>query len=365
MSLAHSSVVLALSFGAAASAVAHQIQNLPDVVESVMPSVVKVTCKPNKPDNPDGESIPLPPGFPGLPEAPKAPPAMGQGTGVVIDATKGYIITNDHVAGDCSEIKVIPHGEGQKPITAMLVGKDELTDIAVLKIPANNVSLRSARLGDSNRLRVGEDVFAIGHPFGLTETVTLGIVSAKGRAFGEKPYGNFIQTDTTINPGNSGGPLFNATGEVVAINNMIFSRTGQFAGVGFSIPINQAKLVADKLIESGNVPWGYMGAVIAEPSEENAAKARRSDLKGVWIEAVDPNGPAARGGLKSGDIVLSVNGALVNKPADFARNVAETFAGNKVKLELWRNGRTITREFVIGKRPDRILPDIPSLNPGK
>lgn len=346
---------LALAFGLAGTARAQNIPNLPELVDAVIPAVVSVNC-----NGKNNAQIQLPPLEELLKEKPGASPEnqkkdtpadplkrKGTGTGFVLDSGKGYILTNQHVIENCDSIKVSLNGD-RRLLPATILGQDSTTDVAVIKIK-ENVARTQATLGDSHKIRLGESVFAIGHPFGFTETVTTGIVSGKKRV-AEGSYDDLIQTDTAINPGNSGGPLFNEKGHVIAMNSSIFSVSGQYAGISLAIPINQAKWVADKLIEKGSVPWGFLGAGIALVNEEEATKAKRSDLKGVWITSVMKDS-AASGLIKEEDIVLRVNGVEVNTPQELARLVGETMSGNTARLDVWRNGQAISRNVTLRGRP--------------
>ncbi len=363
---AYSTLSMAIAFGAAAPVESHMIPNLPDVVDRVKPTVVHITC--NNQDNkedaaapfmlPPAPKAPAVPGAPGVEAPPK--PQLGTGTGIVIDSVKRHIVTNAHVAGKCKEIKVNMHDDDRRSVSAKLIGKDDLTDVAVLEIPAGK-TLQQAVLGDSDKVRVGEDVFAIGHPFGLKYTLTVGVVSAMNRATMGK-YDDLIQTDTPINPGNSGGPLFNAAGQVVGVNSSIYSNSGGSVGLGFAIPINQVMKVAAILIEKGEVDWGFMGAQITIPTEEAAQKAGRADLRGILIQGVEPGGPGEKAGVKAGDIVTAVNGKPVNEIMELTRAIGGTFAGNIAKVEVWREGsggKPLIIDVRVGRRKQTTAIELP------
>lgn len=339
-----------------------QPASLADTIERVMPSVVRVTCTSGKLKAAAANPNPSPVPPPAKPPEGKDGFRQGHGTGVVIDSAKGYIMTNEHVVAECDMVKVSLHGDERRLLTAAIIGKDENTDIAVLKI-GESKSPGQAVIGDDSKLRLGDNVFAIGHPFGFHETVTRGIVSAKNRG-ASGPYGHHIQTDVAINPGNSGGPLFNEGGQVVGINTLIYTHSGQFGGISFSVPITQAKWVADRLIEKGSIPWGFLGVGIGEVDEDTATKASRTDLKGVWINSISDNSPA-RGILQKNDIVLRVNGKDVNRPEEMAFNVAKTMAGNTARLDVWRENKMVSLDIRVGARPTedntviKVIPLIP------
>ena len=231
---------------------------------------------------------------------------------------------------------------------AELVGRDPKTDLAVLKIePKGNLPV--VKMGDSNALRIGDWVLAIGNPFGLSNTVTAGIVSAKGRTIGAGPYDNFIQTDASINPGNSGGPLFNQRGEVVGINTAIFSRSGGNIGIGFATPINQAKALIPELEENGYVTRGWLGISIQNVTKDLADSLGLSDERGALVADVIASGPAEKAGLKRGDVIMSYDGKNVEESSDLPTLVASTKVGNSVPVEVSRKGKTQTIEVTVGK----------------
>ncbi len=266
-------------------------------------------------------------------EPPREFRRQGQGSGFII-SPDGFIVTNNHVVGRATEIKVVL--ADKKEYKAELIGTDERTDLALLKIEPDD-SLPIAELGDSDVLRVGDWVLAIGNPFGFGHTVTSGIVSAKGRVIGAGPYDDFIQTDASINPGNSGGPLFNLDGEVVGINTAIVP-TGQ--GIGFSIPANMARNVIDQLRESGMVERGFLGVVIQDVTPELARQFDLEEPKGVLVSDVGEGGPAEEAGLQSGDVILEFDGKSVEDRRDLARMVAGTEAGKMVRLKILRDSAT-------------------------
>ncbi len=280
--------------------------------------------------------------------APRKFKQMGQGSGFII-SSDGYIMTNNHVVGGADEIDV-KLSDGRK-FKAKVVGTDPKSDVAVIKIDAKNLPV--IPLGDSEKLEVGEWVLAIGNPFGLAHTVTVGVVSAKGRShLGINDYEDFIQTDAAINPGNSGGPLINIRGEVVGMNTAIFSRSGGSMGIGFAIPVNMAKAVKDQLIKNGKVIRGWLGVIIQDIDEDLAESFGLKSSEGVLIAEVSPDSPAAKGGLKQGDVILKLNGKPVNDVGELRNKIALTAPGTKVRFEILRNGKKKTIEVKIGEQPD-------------
>ncbi|MCX7913930.1 MAG: DegQ family serine endoprotease [Thermodesulfovibrionales bacterium] len=282
------------------------------------------------------------------------------GSGVII-THDGYIVTNNHVIERAEDIKVI--FIDKKVYKAKIVGTDPKTDIAVIKIDANNLPV--LQWGDSDSLQVGEFVLAIGNPFGLSNTVTMGIVSAIGRTdVGIADYENFIQTDAAINPGNSGGPLVNMKGEVIGINTAIFSKTGGYQGIGFAVPSNMVKNVIDQLIKKGKVIRGWIGVTIQELTPEIAEKFGLKSYDGVIITDVAKGGPAHNAGLGRGDIILEFNGKKV-KDASFLRNlVAQTEINQQVKLKILRNGQEMTVVVTVRELPSKDIQMVPSSSTG-
>ena len=259
---------------------------------------------------------------------------------------EGIIITNAHVILDANEIDVIFSNGVILP--AELVGKDTKTDIAVLRVePAEGQNLVALEFGNSDELKVGQWVMAIGNPFGLGGTVTAGIVSAKNRDIRSGPYDNFIQTDAAINRGNSGGPLFNTNGKVIGINSAIISTTGGSVGIGFAIPSKTATAVIEQLIEYGETRRGWLGVRIQEVSEDIASSLGMNDASGALVVSVDDDGPAKRAGIKSGDIILKFNGVVIDTMRELPRVVAETKVGTRAEVEIWRKNKVINKSVVI------------------
>ncbi|MFQ5645396.1 MAG: DegQ family serine endoprotease [bacterium] len=267
------------------------------------------------------------------------------GSGFIIN-TDGYIITNNHVVTDVDEVKVTLND--QREFTAKVIGTDAKLDIGLIKIKSWK-SLPTAILGDSDRLRVGEWVMAIGNPFGLDHTVTTGIISAKGRVIGAGPYDDFIQTDASINPGNSGGPLFNLAGEVVGINTAIL-QSGQ--GIGFAIPINMAKDILDDLTVKGEVIRGWMGIMIQKLTPGLAKSFGLDNNDGALVAEVVSGSPADRGGIKPGDIVVSFGNDQLHDYGELTRLAAKTKPGTRVKIKIIRNGQEKELDIEIAAMPD-------------
>jgi serine protease Do len=270
------------------------------------------------------------------------------GSGVVVDGS-GIALTNAHVVENASEIEVLT-ADGKKH-KAKVVGADPRSDLAVLRLQGGG-SFPAARLGDSEALQVGDWVLAIGSPFGFTQTVTAGIISAKGRLLEGGPVSEFLQTDAAINPGNSGGPLVNMTGEVVGINTAIASRSGGSQGIGFAIPINIARKIYTELTTRGRVTRGWMGVSVQPLTSELANSFGAGDDSGVLVADVVDGSPAEKGGLKSGDIILEFNGKRVAAPGDLQRAVGLTGPGSTARLKVLRDRAERTVEIRIGEAPD-------------
>jgi len=269
------------------------------------------------------------------------------GSGFII-SQDGYIFTNNHVVEQADKI-LVKLSDGEKEFEAKIIGKDSKTDIALIKIkPDKNLTV--VEIGDSDKLRVGEWVMAIGNPFGLEQTVTAGIVSAKGRVIGAGPYDNFIQTDASINPGNSGGPLFGMDGRVVGINTAIVAQ-GQ--GIGFAIPINMANRMLPELKTKGEVSRGWLGVSIQDVTEEIARNLKLKSSAGALIAEVFEGDPADKAGLKAGDVVVEVNGRTIKSSHDLLMVVADFHVGEKVEIKAIRDGQEKTFQVVISERKEK------------
>jgi serine protease Do len=318
---------------------------LPDfatLVKQYGPAVVNIRVIEKAPTeeggngNPFGPNSPFAPFFHGMPfRAPPQEPIRGEGSGFII-RSDGIILTNAHVVAGATHVTV--QLTNRRQYTAKVIGEDKVADVAVIKIPATN--LPTVKLGNSSTLQVGQWVLAIGAPFGFTNSATAGIVSAKGRLLpGEGPenYVPFIQTDVPINPGNSGGPLFNMEGQVVGINSQIYSRTGGYMGVSFSIPINVAMQVAHQLIATGHVERGRLGVYIQDVNQGLADSFGLPRPEGALVSSVQPGGPAAKAGLKSGDVILALDGKPIQTETELPVRVASLMPGTTVHLTIWRD----------------------------
>jgi serine protease Do len=345
-------LVLAVFLLAPVATVA-QLPDFTDLVERQGPTVVNISTTqtgrssavvPNIPeDDPFYEFfrrfIPNP--------GPREFQSQSLGSGFIISAD-GYILTNAHVVDAADEITVKLNDK--REFKAKVIGADRRTDIALLKIEATG--LQAVRFGDPGRLKVGEWVLAIGSPFGFENTVTAGIVSAKGRSLPQENFVPFIQTDVAVNPGNSGGPLFNLRGEVVGINSQIYSRTGGFMGLSFAIPIDVANDIAQQLRTSGKVTRGRIGVVIQPITRELAESFGLPKPAGALVNSVEKGGPAEKAGIESGDVILRFDGKTVNSSEDLPRIVGATRPGSKVTVQLWRNKTARDVQVVVAELQD-------------
>jgi serine protease Do len=335
-----------------------------DLAEKLLPTVVNVSTstkpKPVATERPEMPQIPdLPQGTPfdqffkdfydqyrNAPSPQEKTNALG--SGFVIDAAKGYVVTNNHVIRDADEIKIIL--QDNTSLDATLVGTDEKTDLAVLKVkvPAD-VKLNAVTWGDSDKARVGSWVIAIGNPFGLGGTVTAGIVSARQRDINAGPYDEFIQSDASINRGNSGGPMFNTNGEVVGVNTAIYSPSGGSVGIGFAIPSNLAQSVVEQLIKYGKTKRGWIGVKIQEVTPEIAESLKLDKARGALVSSVTPKGPAEAAGIESGDVILNFDGKDVKTMRELPLMVAQDEIGKKVPIAVWRKGAQKTVTLTLGQ----------------
>ncbi|RJR47505.1 MAG: DegQ family serine endoprotease [Desulfobacteraceae bacterium] len=318
--------------------------SLADLAKRLSPSVVNVkVIKVEKsgqfpmPDGPFGHFFRQ---FPNM--IPESRPMQGAGSGVII-SENGEILTNNHVVEGAKEVTVTL--ADKEEYTGQIIGGDPKTDLAIIKISPKR-PLHAAVMGNSDQLQVGEWVMAVGNPFGLSHTVTSGIVSAKGRTIGAGPYDNFIQTDASINPGNSGGPLYNMRGELVGINTAIIAQ-GQ--GIGFAIPINTAKPLIPQLITKGEVTRGYIGVSI-QPLTQDLSRALglRDETKGVLVAGVTLGGPAEKAGIRRSDVIVSFNGKPVEEPRDLSSLVAESPAGKEAVVTVLREGKKQDLKVAVG-----------------
>jgi serine protease Do len=284
------------------------------------------------------------------PNLPKEHKEQSLGSGVIV-SEDGYIVTNNHVIEKAQEIKVLLLNK--KDYKAKLIGADPKTDIAVIKIEAKG--LPALPWGDSNKLKVGEVVFAIGNPFGLNQTVTMGMISAVGRAnVGIADYEDFIQTDAAINPGNSGGALINAHGELIGINTAILSRTGGYQGIGFAVPSSMARQVMDSLVKYKKVVRGWLGVSIQEVTSDLAEEFGVKDLKGALVSGVMKGSPAEKAGIKQGDVILQFNGKTIEDTGHLRNMVSQTPLGTTVTVKLLRQKKELDVEVVIAELPKKL-----------
>jgi serine protease Do len=318
-----------------------------EIARAVKPAVVNVSTRSTREGGPAEELLRELPGMRDFPGRSPRRSVRGLGSGFVINAD-GYVLTNNHVVANASEIRV-KFADGRE-VPGKVVGGDEKTDLALLKVEATGLPV--IPLGDSARLEVGEPVMAVGNPFGLEQTVTTGIVSATGRSIGAGPYDDFIQTDASINPGNSGGPLINARGEVVGVNTAIASGNGGSVGIGFAIPTNMVKPIVAQLAETGRVTRAWLGVTIQPVTKELAASFGLPDTNGALVSSVQENSPAARAGLKQGDVITKYDGRTVARSNDLPRAVAETPVGREVPIEVMRDGKRVALEVKVARLDD-------------
>ncbi len=281
------------------------------------------------------------------PSTPREFENKGTGSGFIVSAD-GYILTNAHVVAEASEVVV--KLTDKREFKAKVLGSDRRSDVALIKIEASGLPV--ATLGDPNKLKVGEWVLAIGSPFGLENTVTAGIVSAKGRSLPQENYVPFIQTDAAINPGNSGGPLFNMRGEVVGINSQIYSRSGGYMGLSFAIPIDIAMEVKNQLLSHGKVSRGRIGVAIQEVTKELAESFGMAKVQGALVAAVEKDTPANKAGIEEGDVILKFDGKAIGQSSDLPRIVAMTRPGSTVPVELWRKGGARSLSVTVAEMPE-------------
>lgn len=278
----------------------------------------------------------------------QAPPQQSLGSGFII-SNDGYLLTNNHVVEGAEQI--IVRLSDRRELEAKVVGLDKRTDLALLKIDAKNLPV--VELGDSSKLKAGEWVLAIGSPFGFDHSVTAGIVSAVGRSLPNENYVPFIQTDVAINPGNSGGPLFNLEGKVVGINSQIYTRSGGFMGLSFAIPIDVAMNVAEQLKEEGRVARGWLGVLIQEVNRDLAESFGLKKPMGALVVQVAPEGPAGKGGIQEGDIILEFNGVEIHRSGELPPVVGQIHPGDSAKVKVLRGGKRIFLTIVIEELPEQ------------
>jgi serine protease Do len=346
-----------------------QMRGLPDfteLAEKQGPAVVNISTTQVTRGQAQGMPFPIDPSdpayelfkrfFPRIPGggAPREFENKSLGSGFIITGD-GYILTNAHVVDGADEVTV--RLTDKREFKARTIGADKRTDVALIKIEASGLPV--VKLADVSQLKVGEWVVAIGSPFGFDNSLTAGIVSAKGRSLPQENYVPFIQTDVAINPGNSGGPLFNMKGEVVGINSQIYSRSGGYMGLSFAIPIDVAMEIQQQLRSTGKVNRGRLGVVIQEVGKELADSLGLSRPMGAVVNAVDPDGPAAKAGIEAGDVILKFDGKTVVDSADLPRMVAATKPGARSSVQVWRKGKLRDIAVVVGQ----IVEETPSARP--
>lgn len=338
----------------ALAASAKDLPDFTDLVEKQGAAVVNVSTTQTIRNNQVFPGIPNPPkGDPFFeffkrfaPQMPQEREAQSLGSGFII-SDDGYIMTNAHVVGNADGITV--HLNDKREFKAKVIGIDRRTDVALIKIEANG--LPKVTQGDPNALKVGEWVVAIGSPFGFDSSVTVGIVSAKGRSLPQENYVPFIQTDAAINPGNSGGPLFNMKGEVIGINSQIFTRSGGYMGLGFAIPIDVAMDVANQLRASGKVTRGRIGVTIQEVTRDLAESFGLGKAGGALVSNVEKGGAADKAGIKVSDVILKFDGKAIAASSDLPRIVAATHPGSKVAVQVWRKGESKELHLIVSEMP--------------
>jgi serine protease Do len=360
----HGAAIAALSAAIIAlpawTAAARGPENIADTAEQVIDAVVNISTS-QRVDARMGNLPDLPPGSPmeelfeeflkkrGQSDQDRAPRRVNSlGSGFIIDAS-GIVVTNNHVIADADEINVILN-DGTK-LTAELVGKDTKSDLAVLRVHPDK-PLKAVKFGDSEKLRLGEWVIAIGNPFSLGGTVTAGIVSARNRDINSGPYDNYIQTDAAINRGNSGGPLFNLNGEVVGVNTAIISPSGGSIGIGFAVPSNSAVAVIDQLRQYGETRRGWLGVRIQQVTDDIADSLNLKPARGALVAGIDDRGPAKPGGIEAGDVVVKFDGHDIKEMHDLPRIVADTPVGKEVDVVVIRKGKEETHKVKVGRLED-------------
>jgi serine protease Do len=335
--------------------------NIADIAERATPSVVNISL--TKLSKVRGQ-MPFPFFFgPGQGPDSRERREQGMGSGVIV-SSDGYVLTNNHVVSEAQEIKVTLYDK--REFDADVVGTDPKSDVAVIRIKAPPSDLKPIPIGDSSRIRLGDVVLAIGNPFAVGQTVTMGIVSAKGRAdVGIVDYEDFIQTDAAINPGNSGGALVNMEGQLIGINTAILSRSGGYQGIGFAIPTNMATPIMESLKKYGKVTRGWLGVSIQDVDQDLATTMKLPTTRGVLISDVQPGSPAFKAGLRRGDVVVKIDGRPVETTGNFRNSIALGGSGKKVNLEFYREGKLQTLGAELGEMPgDKPIASTPQSGAG-
>ncbi|WP_372620464.1 S1C family serine protease [Falsiroseomonas sp.] len=318
-----------------------------DLAERVLPAVVNIAVT--------AAARELPPELRGTPferyfrDRRDRQQTQGAGSGFVLDPS-GLVVTANHVVGNATRV-VVSMQNGDE-YTARVVGGDELTDLALLRVEAR-APLPAVPWGSSGAVRIGQWVLAAGNPFGLGGTVTSGILSARGRDIGAGPFDDFLQTDAPINPGNSGGPLFNTAGEVIGINTAIYSPSGASAGIGFAVPSDLARPIVEQLRNGGRVERGWLGVAVQDLEPERPGRTSPAMAPGVMIAGVERGSPAARAGLRQGDLVTAIDGERIGTSRALVRNIAAVPPGRTVRLSVLRDGRTSEIPVQVGRRPSQ------------
>ena len=358
------SSALMVSYGSADARA--PMESFADIVDDIAPAVVNIsTSKAVSGGGPGEEAFPFPQPPPGSPfedffreffdrerspeQAPQTRRTSSLGSGFVVDP-EGYVVTNNHVIAEADEIQVVFNND--KTYEAELIGKDTKTDIALLKIKGSDGPFPSVEFADSDAVRVGDWMIAIGNPFGLGNTVTAGIISARSRDIRAGPYDDFLQVDAPINRGNSGGPSFNLDGKVIGINTAIFSPSGGNVGIGFAIPANLAIPVINSLREDGRVKRGWLGVRIQTVTDEIAESMGLSEASGALVASVTSDGPAEQADIQPGDVVLTFDGKKIDRMRGLPRIVAETPIGKSVDVLIWRRGEEVSVQVELGELPD-------------
>jgi serine protease Do len=350
-------------FAAGAAAQGKELPDFTDLVEKQGPAVVNIGttqvihAEQGAPQMPFDENdpsfdffrrfFPHQPGMPGMPGMPHDFENKSLGSGFII-SSDGYLLTNAHVIDSADEVVV--KLTDKREFKAKVIGADKRSDVALLKIEATG--LPTVKIGDSSRLKVGEWVVAIGSPFGFENSVTAGIVSAKGRSLPQENYVPFIQTDAAVNPGNSGGPLFNMKGEVIGINSQIYSRSGGFMGLSFAIPIDLAMDVQSQLRHGGKVHRGRLGVVIRDVTKDLADSFGLAKAEGAFVDSVEKGQPADKAGIEAGDVIIKFDGKPISQSSDLPRVVGATHPGSQAQVQVWRKGATKDFTVTVAEMPE-------------